>query len=163
VRLAERIQGRDWHIQFDTRLSVIRALRREVAGLPVPVVFSHFGRARAALGPDQPGFSDLLDLVKSGRAYVKISAPYRTSDKSPDFPDVMPLAQALVAANPDRILWGSNWPHPGRAPASTMIAPPYPNDDGRVLDLLPVWVPDAVIRKKILVDNPAVLYRFVSD
>lgn len=163
MSLAEIIQGRDWHIQFDTRLSVIQALKREIAELPMPVVFSHFGRARAALGPDEPGFSDLLDLVKSGRAYVKISAPYRTSAEPPDFPDVMPLAQALVAANPDRILWGSNWPHPGRAPTSTMTALPYPNDDGRVLNLLPTWVPNAALRRKILVDNPATLYRFVAD
>ncbi len=125
---------------------------------PVAVIFSHFGRARAALGPNQPGFDDLIDLMKSGRAYVKISAPYRTSDKSPDFPYVALLARQLVAANADRVLWGSNWPHPGRDPTPSAIAPPYPNDDGRVLNLLPTWAPDRAIRKRILVDNPARLY-----
>jgi hypothetical protein len=75
--------------------------------------------------------------------YVKISAPYRTSEKSPDFSDMAPLARLLVAANPDRILWGSNWPHPGRGPIPSAIAPPYPNDDGRVLNLLPTWVPSS--------------------
>lgn len=158
--IAEQLRGRDWHIQFDTRLSVITALRDDIAALPFPVIFSHFGRARAALGPSQPGFDDLLALVKSGRAYVKISAPYRTSDKSPDFPDAAPLAQALVAANADRVVWGSNWPHPGRGPTPTAIALPYPNDDGHVLNLLLKWVPDSAIRKKILVDNPARLYGF---
>lgn len=156
----EQLYGRDWHIQFDTRLTVIAALKDQFAALPFPVVFSHFGRARAALGPHQPGFDDLLDLMKSGRAYVKISAPYRTSEKSPDFPDMAPLARRLVAANPDRVLWGSNWPHPGRGATPSSMAQPYPNDDGRVLNLLRTWVPDAAIRKKILVDNPARLYRF---
>lgn len=163
MALAERIAGRDWHIQFDTRLSVIAALKDEIAALPVPVAFSHFGRARAAFGPEQPGFGDLLDLVRSGRVYVKISAPYRTSDKPPNFPDVAPLAQALITANADRVLWGSNWPHPGRASTPTAIALPYPNDDGRVLNLLAAWVPDPATRKKILVDNPARLYRFADD
>jgi predicted TIM-barrel fold metal-dependent hydrolase len=158
--IAEQLRGRDWHIQFDTRLSVITALKDDIAALPFPVIFSHFGRARAALGPSQPGFDDLLALVKSGRVYVKISAPYRTSDKSPDFPDAAPLAQALVAANADRVVWGSNWPHPGRSPTPSAIARPYPNDDGHVLNLLPKWVPDSAIRKKILVDNPAQLYGF---
>ncbi len=158
--LAGRLSGRDWHVQFDTRLIVIAALMDEIRTFPLPIVFSHFGRARAALGPDQPGFDGLLELLKSGRVYVKISAPYRTSGHSPDFPDVAPLARAIVDANPDRVLWGSNWPHPGRASTTTAIASPYPNDDGRVLNLLPIWVPDAPTRRKILVDNPARLYRF---
>ena len=160
--LAEKLRGRDWHIQFDTRLSVIKALKDEIASLPVPVVFSHFGRARAAFGTSQPGFEDLIDLIKSGCAYVKISAPDRTSDKRPDFPDVAPLARAIVDANADRVLWGSNWPHPGRAATLTAIAPPCPNDDGGVLNLLQTWVPDPAIRRKILVDNPGRLYQFVG-
>jgi predicted TIM-barrel fold metal-dependent hydrolase len=157
---AEQLAGRNWHIQINTNLSVIAALKSDIMGLAMPVIFDHFGGAKAAPGPGQPGFADLLDLVKSGRAYVKISAPYRTSEKTPDFPDTAPLAQALVAANPDRVVWGSNWPHPGRGPTPTALAPPYPNDDGRVLNLLPTWVADAAIRKKILVDNPARLYGF---
>jgi predicted TIM-barrel fold metal-dependent hydrolase len=157
---AEQLAGRNWHIQINTNLAVIAALKGDIMGLAMPVIFDHFGGAKAAPGPGQPGFADLLDLIKSGRAYVKISAPYRPSDKTPDFPDTAPLAQALVAANPDRVVWGSNWPHPGRGPTPTALAPPYPNDDGRVLNLLPTWVPDAAIRKKILVDNPARLYGF---
>jgi predicted TIM-barrel fold metal-dependent hydrolase len=158
--VAKKLRGRDWHIQFDTRLSVINVLKDEIASLPFPVVFSHFGRARAALGTSQPGFDDLLELIKSGRVYVKISAPDRTSDRRPDFPDVAPLARAIVEANADRVLWATNWPHPGRAATPTAIAPPCPNDDGGVLNLLPTWVPDPAIRRKILVDNPARLYRF---
>jgi predicted TIM-barrel fold metal-dependent hydrolase len=157
---AEQLRGRNWHVQFNTRLSVISALKDDIAALPFPVIFDHFGGAKASLGPSQPGFGDLLDLLKSGRAYVKISAAYRTSDKTPDFPDTAPLARALVAANPDRVVWGSNWPHPGRGPTPSALAPPYPNDDGRVLNLVPGWVPDPAVRKKILVDNPARLYGF---
>jgi predicted TIM-barrel fold metal-dependent hydrolase len=159
--LAEKLRGRDWHVQFDTRLSVIKALKDEIASFPLPVVFSHFGRARAELGKNQPGFDDLIELIKSGRVYVKISAPDRMSDRRPDFFDVAPLARAIVEANADRVLWASNWPHPGRAATPTALAPPCPNDDGGVLNLLPKWVPDPAIQRKILVDNPARLYRFV--
>ncbi len=158
--LARKLSGRDWHVQFDTRLVVIAALVDEIRSFPLPIVFSHFGRARAALGAGQSGFEALLELLRSGSVYVKISAPYRTSGQSPDFPDVAALATAIVDANADRVLWGSNWPHPGRASTPTAIASPYPNDDGRVLNLLRIWVPDGPTRRKILVDNPARLYRF---
>jgi len=158
--VAEQVRSRSWHIQFNTSLPVIAALRDDFAALPFPVVFDHFARAKAALGPSQPGFDALLALVKSGRAYVKISAAYRTSDKAPDFPDTLPLAQALIAANPERIVWGSNWPHPGRGTSRTAIAPPYPSDDGLLINQLPKWAPDPATRRKILVDNPARLYGF---
>ena len=158
--VAEQVRSRNWHVQLNTSLPVIAALHGDFAALAFPLVFDHFARAKAALGPSQPGFDSLIDLVKSGRAYVKISAAYRTSEKAPDFPDTAALAQALVAANPDRIVWGSNWPHPGRGATRTDIARPYPNDDGLLLNQLPKWVPDAATRKKILVDNPARLYGF---
>jgi predicted TIM-barrel fold metal-dependent hydrolase len=157
---AEQLAGRDWHIQLYTRLSVIAALKDDIAGLPFPVVFDHFGGAKAALGTGQSGFADLVALVKSGHAYVKISGAYRISDQAPDFPDTAALARALVAANPERVVWGSDWPHPGRGRTPTALAPPYPTDDGRVLNLLPKWVPQAALRHKILVDNPARLYGF---
>ena len=102
--------------------------------------------------------------MKSGKAYVKISGAYRASKLAPDYPDAAPLARALIAANSDRIVWGTDWPHPdsssvpGRKP--TDIAPLYQIDDGRLLNQVPVWAPDAAIRKKILVDNPARLYGF---
>jgi predicted TIM-barrel fold metal-dependent hydrolase len=158
--VAEQVRGRNWHLQFNTSLPVIAALKDDFATLPFPIVIDHFARAKAALGPSQPGFDALLELLRSGRAYVKISAAYRMSDKAPDFPDAPPIAQALIAANPDRIVWGSNWPHPGRGATRTAIAPPYPNDDGLLLNQLPKWAPDAAIRRKILVDNPARLYGF---
>jgi predicted TIM-barrel fold metal-dependent hydrolase len=160
----ERLKNRDWHVQMFTNLAVISAIKDLVAASVVPVVFDHFGGALGELGPAQPGFADLLDLVRSGNAYVKISGAYRASTLAPDYPDVIPLARTLIAANPDRIIWGTDWPHPnsttppGRKP--TDLTPLHQIDDGRLFNQLPVWAADAAIRKKILIDNPARLYGF---
>ena len=105
----------------------------------------------------------VLRGVLAGGAAVAIPLPRligMLNGNGTAYADATPLAQALVAANPDRIVWGTNWPHPGRGVTPTAIAPPYPNDDGMLLNQLPKWVPDAAIRKKILVDNPARLYGF---
>ncbi len=158
----QQIGGRPWHLQIYTRLPVIEALRAQLAAVPVPLVFDHFAGADAAPGPQQAGFGTVLDMVKSGRAYVKLSGAYRASTGAPDFADVAPLARALIAANPDRLIWGSDWPHPDSTPkpgrAPTDLAPAQPIDDGRVLNLLAEWAPDAAVRQKILVDNPKRLY-----
>lgn len=159
----ERIKGRhDWHIEVYTRLSVIEAIREQVMMSPVMISFDHFGGAQAALGVKQPGFDVLLNLVKSGKAYVKISAPYRSSKLGPDYPDVAPLAKALIAANPQRIIWGTDWPHPAQIPGRRPeeITPLYQIDDGRDLNMVAQWAPDTDLRKTILVDNPAKLYAF---
>ncbi|MGZ5840581.1 MAG: amidohydrolase family protein [Xanthobacteraceae bacterium] len=164
---AEKILGRGWHIQFYTRPHIIAALKGHIEQLPFPVVFDHFGGAKAADGPSQHGFAELLDLVKSGRAYVKISGAYRASDKAPDFADALPLARTLVAANPDRVLWGSDWPHPNSAPVQgrslSEIAPPFPVDDGLLLNQVSKWVADPSVRQKLLVDNAARLYAFEDN
>jgi predicted TIM-barrel fold metal-dependent hydrolase len=159
-----QVSALGWHIQIYTRPSVIVALADTLAALPVPVVFDHFGGLKAALGASQPGYDVVVGLVKSGRAYVKISAAYRLSDQAPDYADITPMAQALVAANPDRVVWGSDWPHtnPVRRPPSE-ITPPAMIDDGLVLNQLVKWIPDAAIRRKILVDNPARLYGFPTS
>ncbi|MBI3402445.1 MAG: amidohydrolase family protein [Acidobacteria bacterium] len=162
-RAAERMKARGWHIQIYTRLSVIEAISDLVAGAAVRVVFDHFGGAQASLGIQQPGFATLVNLVRTGHAYVKISAPYLSSTQAPDYPDVAPLAKALLAANPERLVWGTNWPHPGARVIGgkvTDITPLRQIDDGRVFNLLPTWVPDAAQRRTILVDNPARLYGF---
>jgi predicted TIM-barrel fold metal-dependent hydrolase len=151
-----QIAGRKWHIQIYTQLSIIDALRKPIAASPVPVV--------AKLGPRQAGFDTLLELVRAGHAYVKISGAYRSSTDAPDYADVAPLATALIAANVQRILWGTDWPHPDSSPVAgrkaTDIAPLLQVDDGRLLNQLAVWAPDAAVRKTILVDNPARLYGF---
>jgi len=158
----ERVQKRRWHVQMYASLAVISSIKDLVLASPVPAVFDHFGGAQAALGLDQPGFKDLVELVRSGRAYVKISGAYRASKLAPDYPDDAPLARALIAANADRIVWGTDWPHPNSSSGNpaTQVTPPFPIDDGRLLNQLPVWAPDAAIRRKILVDNPARLYGF---
>ena len=160
----ERIKARGWHVQLYTNTPMIAAIKDLVMQSPVPAVFDHFGGAQAELGLEQTGFADLLDLVRSGKAYVKISGAYRASTRGPDYADVIPFAQALIAANPDRIVWGTDWPHPDSSPHPelkvTDVRPFYAIDDGRLMNQLPVWAPDATIRKKILVDNPARLYGF---
>jgi predicted TIM-barrel fold metal-dependent hydrolase len=108
----ERVKARGWHVQLYTNLPMISAIKDLVAASPVPVVFDHFGGAQAALGVEQPGFADLLELVKSGKAYVKISGAYRASKLAPDYPTRSRLPKALIAANADRIVWGTDWPHP---------------------------------------------------
>jgi predicted TIM-barrel fold metal-dependent hydrolase len=159
-----RLRVREWHVQIYTNLSMITALKDLVAISPVPVVFDHFGGAQAGLGVQQPGFADLVELVRTGAAYVKISGVYRSSMLAPDYADAVPLARALIAANPDRILWGTDWPHPASAPLpgrkATDVTPLLSEDDGRLMNLLPVWAPDVETRQKILVTNPARLYRF---
>src|SRR6202049_4045652 len=160
----ERVKNRNWHVQLFTSLAMISAIKDLVAASPVPVVFDHFGGAQAMLGVEQPGFSDLVELVKSGKAYVKISGAYRASKLAPDYADAAPLARALIAANSDRIVWGTDWPHPnsvtppGNKP--TDLTPLFQIDDGHLLNQLAAGAPDAAIRKKILVDNPARLYGF---
>src|SRR5215468_1518722 len=160
----DRMKARGWHVQLYTSLPMITAIKDLVLSAPVPVVFDHFGGAQAALGVEQPGFSDLVDLVKSGKAYVKISGAYRASKQAPDYSDAVPLAKMLIAANPDRIVWGTDWPHPNSVTPpgkkATDVTPLLQIDDGAVLNQLAVWTPDASLRKKILVDNPARLYGF---
>jgi predicted TIM-barrel fold metal-dependent hydrolase len=160
----DRVKARGWHVQLFTSLAMISAIKDLVAASPVPAVFDHFGGALGELGVEQPGFSDLLALVKSGHAYVKISGAYRASKLGPDYPDAAPLARALIAANSDRIIWGTDWPHPNSVPPPngkpTDVTPLLQIDDGRLLNQLPVWAPDAATRNKILVDNPARLYGF---
>ncbi len=154
----------NWIIELYTNLSVISSIKDLVHTSPVPTVIDHFGGLDPALGLQQPGFDDLLHLLISGNVYMKLSAPYRSSTKAPDYPDMAPFAKALIEANPHAILWGSDWPHPdstpyaGRKPSDIM--PLYKVDDGTLLNQLPVWALDPAVRKIILVDNPARLYGF---
>ena len=107
------------------------------------------------MGPvpsDDPAFKVLLSFLETGRCWVKLSAPYESSETGPpNWTDIAPEARALANAAPDRMLWASNWPHPGQK---------NPPDEADLLDLLLDWVDDEDIRKRILVDNPALLYGF---
>ena len=162
--LVKRVRPLKWHVQIYTNLATITSIKDLVMASPVPIVFDHFGGARANLGVEQPGFMDLLDLVRAGKAYVKISGAYRSSSQAPIYGDVAPLARALIAANDERILWGTDWPHPNSAPPKerpvSEVTPLYQVDDGLLMNQLAVWAPNADTREKILVDNPDDLYKF---
>ncbi len=159
-----RLRGRGWHLQVFTRPAVIASLDDLIRAAPIPIVFDHFGSAAPAQGTGEHGFVALLNLVRSGHAYVKVSAPYLLSSEPAPYASVESLARALVAANPERILWATNWPHPdsaqvpGRRP--TDLARLRTVDDGLIFNQLPKWVPDAATRRTILVSNPARLYGF---
>jgi predicted TIM-barrel fold metal-dependent hydrolase len=152
-----------WHIQAYMPLAVIAALQDEIAALAVPLVVDHFSGARAAAGPTQPGFAALVELARRGHVYVKLSAASRLSDVA-GCADMAHLAAPLIAANPDRMLWGSDWPHTGldhRHDRNIAAIEPFlPIDDGHALNLLGEWAPDATLSRKILVENPARLYQF---
>ena len=161
---ADRMKNRNgWSVLISGSPATWEALRVELAAVTVPLVIDHFGEPRVADGVGQPGFTTVLNLVASGKAYVKLSNA-DTLARQPDLSDITPYARALIAANPQRVVWGSAWPHPsaGAVPGrkSTDLALHRQVDDGRVMNMLPIWAPDAAIRKMILVDNPARLYGF---
>jgi predicted TIM-barrel fold metal-dependent hydrolase len=163
-RAAERVAPLGWHVQTYTNLAILAALEDAILNLPVTLVVDHFGRPKASLGSSQPGFGRLIDLLRSGKVYVKISAPYRISTE-PNYPDAAPIAKAMIAANPDRVVWGTDWPHPGAARSGmprdpAKIEPFRKEDDGGALNRLVGWTNDRLELQKILVDNPARLYQF---
>ncbi len=158
-----RVTPLGWHLQIYTNLAMLAALQDVIRTLPNPLVVDHFCRAQAALGTRQPHFEGLLDLVREGKVWVKLSAPQRISS-APNCEDIAPIARALIAANPDRMLWGSDWPHPGARPGVLRkveeIEPFNPINDGQAINRLAEWVGDEATLHKILVDNPAILYGF---
>ena len=125
---------------------ILREIAREL-----PVIVDHYGMIDASRGVGEPNFQALLKLVGDGHAHVKVSAPYRISKQYPDYPDARPLHEALVRANPERLMWGTDWPHPS-IPAAVMP------DEGHLLDLLFDWTPDAAVRRTILVETPQRLF-----
>jgi predicted TIM-barrel fold metal-dependent hydrolase len=151
-----------WHLQTYTTLPVLAQLRQAIEALPVPLVVDHFGLANPATGLGQSGLADLLALVESGKVYVKLSAPYRVVDQV-DGGDLRPIARALIDANPERMLWGTDWPHTGPWPGLPRnrdgAEPFHPVDDGAQLDVFGSWTNEEE-RDRILVGNPARLYDF---
>ena len=154
-RLAERVRELGWHVQFLLDVEDHPDLDTMLGSFATEVVIDHMGRPDARKGVDAPGFQALLRLLKSGRGWAKLSAPYRTSLREPPYPDMTPFAHALVAAAPDRLVWGSDWPH-------VLLEKTMPND-GDLVDQIAVWVPDEALRTRILVDNAERLYGFERD
>lgn len=152
-RLADKIAPFGWHLQMLVDVSEFSDIRTTLGRLPVDVVFDHMGHMPTSIGTDHPGFRDMLHLLETGRAWVKLSGAYRiTAGTELPYEDVAPFARAIVSANPERVLWASDWPHP-------YVNIPMPND-GALLDLLEDWTPDAATRNRILRDNPQALYGF---
>ncbi len=152
-KLAERIRQFGWHLEFLFAGHDLPELVSVFRGLPVPISIGHFGYMPAAEGVGYPPFQLLLDLVRDGNTWIKLSGPNRLGvGDLPPWPDVVPLAHALIEAAPERMLWATDWPHPntyGRLP-----------NDADLLEQLELWAPDEETRGRILVDNPASLYGF---
>jgi 2-pyrone-4,6-dicarboxylate lactonase len=150
-RIAPRVLDLGWHVALHLTPAALLALAPEIAALPCPFVIDHLGRIETRRGLEQDAFLTLLELMKLKHAWVKLSGADRSSASGPPYEDVIPFAQRLIEAAPERVLWGTDWPHPN------VRAMP---DDGDLMDLLARFAPDAQLRKQILVDNPDRLYRF---
>ena len=158
---AERIAPLGWHVEFLMHVDEQPHLLDMLATFPTPVCFGHLGYVLPpSKGTDLPGFRALLRLMQDGKAWVKLTAPYRLSAKAHPYPDAAPFAGLLVDTAPDRVVWGSDWPHvqprPG-GPNGPPLDRAMPND-GDLFDVFVDWVPDEAVRRRVLVDNPAELY-----
>ena len=150
--LAPAMKDLGWHLQLWIDVKDLADTIPTLQSIGLPVVIDHMGRTDASIGIEAPGFQCLLRLVGAGGCWVKLSGAHRVSRLSPDYPDARAFHQALVAANPDQLVWGSDWPHP-------RMEGEMPNA-GHLLDLFNEWTEDDEIRRRILVDNPAKLYGF---
>lgn len=161
-KMASRLAGRGWHINTAIQMPVLEPLADLLTNSRVPIVIDHFANAQASGGVAQPGFAQLVSLLKNGNIYLKISRVPNISTAAPDYADAATVARALISANPQRILWGTDWPHAGGRPGYTaaQISPYQDLDDGRIFNQLPIWAPDPAHREMILVQNPARLYGF---
>jgi predicted TIM-barrel fold metal-dependent hydrolase len=151
-RTIERIRPMGWHLILHLDSHDLVDFEGMLKAIPLPIVIDHMARVRASDGLDQQPFKVLLDFMRSENAWVKVCGAERVSSKGPPFDDAVPFARALIETAPDRILWGTDWPHPN-------VGKHMPND-GDLMDLFTRMAPEPALQKKILVDNPARLYGF---
>lgn len=151
--LAARVHEHGWHIQFYPHGTDIVEYADKLLALPNPIVLDHFASIPAAGGTEQPAVKAVLRMLDTGRVWLKLSGPMRCTDEPPPYPSVAPLARLFVQHRPDRMVWGSDWPH------VNLDGREMPND-GDLLDLLSEWVPDAAVRNRILTQNAKALYGF---
>jgi len=150
-----RIADLGWHIELLAHVETFDDIDAVLASSHVPVVFGHLGYTNARKGVNDPGFQRFLNAFTEGQAWVKLTGAYRISMlEATPYTDIVEMAHALIAANPSRLIWGSDWPHVRHSGV-------MPND-GTLLEQLGDWGCDAHLRKQILVDNPAALYGFPS-
>jgi D-galactarolactone isomerase len=149
---AHAIADLGWHVQLQMNGRDLPDHVDELLALPTPVVIDHVGRFMPPVEPGHPAFAALLTLLDTGRVWVKLSAPYEsTQNGAPAYPTVALLARALLERCPERMLWATNWPHPGQA---------EPPDVAALRTLALDWLPTPALRQRVLVDNPASLYGF---
>jgi predicted TIM-barrel fold metal-dependent hydrolase len=152
-RIIAKVKPFGWHVDLHFDAVDIPASTELLNGLPIPFIIDHMGRVPTKNGLEQPPFQALLELAKrNDKCWVKISGAERISSAGPPFTDAVPFVRALIEAAPDRLLWGTDWPHPN-------IARHMPND-GDLVDLVPLFTDDPAMQKRILVDNPHRLYEF---
>ena len=151
-RIADRVRPLGWHLVLYLEREDLAASAETILSFGMPVVIDHMGRAKTGDGTAHPTFRVLLDLVRNETVWVKICGAERISTSGPPYRDAVPFAQALIEVAPDRVLWGTDWPHPN-------IDGEMPND-GELMNLLALSAPDEAVRNRILVDNPARLYGF---
>ena len=150
-KTTQKLKDLNWHLILHLDATDLVEFRDLFMKIAVPMVIDHMGRVKASDGLQQQPFKVLLEWMRNDKFWVKICGAERVSSKGPPFDDAVPFARALIAAAPDRILWGTDWPHPN--------VKHMPND-GDLVDLFPQMAPDPALQKKILVDNPARLYGF---
>jgi predicted TIM-barrel fold metal-dependent hydrolase len=160
----QQIAGRDWFIQVFAVMPIIEGLAARIMDQPHEIIIDHFGLLKAADGVAQEGLACLLSLMEAKKVYAKLSGAYMIS-KLKDYSDITPLARKLIETAPDRVIWGSNWPHTSGAnrPANSLptdIEPFRHEDDAYILGLVKDWAPDVTLRRKLLVDNPSRLFGF---
>ena len=153
-RLAGKIKPLGWHVEFLMHVDEFPELDRQLGNFPVELVFGHLGYVKEKT-IEEPGFRALLRLMRGGKAWVKLTAPYRLTMSAAPYSDVAPFAQALVDAAPERLLWGTDWPH-------VFIKSAMPGD-AMLFELFRRWVPDERQQRRILIDNPARLYSFPAS
>jgi 2-pyrone-4,6-dicarboxylate lactonase len=159
-RCVEHIVALGWSVDLHIDTKNLLAQERRIRALPIPVVIDHIARVKPIEGFNQPAFQLLLDLMKSKKVWVKVSGADKICNTKVHsyfglpFVEVIPFARAVIAAAPDRVIWGTDWPH------SNNFAPGHTPNDGDLVDLLAEFALDETTRRKILVDNPAALYGF---
>jgi predicted TIM-barrel fold metal-dependent hydrolase len=167
--VTERIRGRPWHLQVNLRLSALPTLREQLEAIENLVCIEHIGNAAGADGPNQPGMDALEAMLRRGKTYVKVAAIHRLASDQQEFSDYAPLVQRLLAANDERVLFATDFPHPNsRRPAGWPVEPDERRhfsafmtvDVGKVINNFVEWCGPASRVKKVLVDNPARLYEF---
>jgi predicted TIM-barrel fold metal-dependent hydrolase len=148
-RVMDRVKGRGWHVVLHLDAPDVVPLSDMIRKLPLPFVVDHMGRVPGKAGPDQPALRALIELSRLENCWIKVCGSERIS--MPPYAEAVPIAHALVEAAPERVLWGTDYPHPNAT---------HEADEADLVDLVPKFAPDAVARQRLLVDNPARLYGF---